>query len=643
MQSFRKFVRGPVGITLLVIFTVPFVITGFYGYFQGDALSANMVAEVNGTPIYRNTLNQRVAQMRERVRQQSPGVDDALLSSLINPGMVLQGLVNNELILSASQQGGLHVSDAQAVIALKDAPEFADENGKFSANQMELFLRARGMTPAGFIANVQTDMVMNQYRAGFQDTSFGLPYEVEEQRRLAEQSRTVTFAIKRLAALLAEQAVSDEEIQAYYDSNAADFQEPEQVKLAYLAVQPADFLDSIEVTDEEVRAEYDARRQAMLAVAEQSQSRDLSHILIKTADVDPADVDRRVADIQARLDAGEDFAALAAEVSEDTSTAAQGGQLGTLRRGDLPESLDQAAFALGEAEVSAPVSSDAGVHLLRVNAIQTREVPAFEALADSIRAELKQNHARARVDELATELETLAFEHPDLAQPAESLALSVQQTGFFPLSQPAGFAARPAIVAALQEPEVQDGRNSGLIELADGGYAVVRIAERQPAYTKPLEDVSHRVKATLQREKALAQLADLSEAALVALEDSNVSLESLASEWQVETEEAASVTRRDTAPNAEIIRLAFQVPRKDVDGQRVQVQRLANGDLALLRVDRIADGGAKKLDPMAQSLAAAELGDADGQRNLRQVLSTLRDSAEIDINEDKLADDQPAL
>ncbi|PKM22863.1 MAG: peptidylprolyl isomerase, partial [Gammaproteobacteria bacterium HGW-Gammaproteobacteria-14] len=111
MQSFRKFIRGPVGLVLLVLFMIPFIITGFYGYFESGGRQADIVAEVDGAPIYSRQLNDRVQRMRQQIRQQSPEIDGRMLDSFINPGMVLQGLVNNELLALEARQAGLAVSE----------------------------------------------------------------------------------------------------------------------------------------------------------------------------------------------------------------------------------------------------------------------------------------------------------------------------------------------------------------------------------------------------------------------------------------------------------------------------------------------------------------------------------------------------
>ena len=380
MQSFRNFIRGPMGMVLLVLIVVPFIITPFYGYIKADSSRADVVAEVDGTTLYGRALNERVQQMRQQVQQQSPGVDPALLESFISPAMVLQGLINNELLAVEARQADLTVSEEQAARLVVDIPEFRDESGQFSAEQFERFVRARGMNQRSFIRSLRQDLLLNQVRSGFQDTDFALPAEVAEQRRLAEQKRDIRYVRKTVAELSAGYDVSADEIESFYAANQNNFMKPESLRLQYLQVDPAAFYSQVEVSEEDIQAEYAARRAAMEQVAARAERRRAAHVLVTIDDSkSEAEAQQRISTLQDRLAMGEDFAALAKEASEDASTASAGGDLGLVGRGDLPEAMEQALFALAEGEVSAPIRTESGFHLVKLLGVQSRELPPMEA------------------------------------------------------------------------------------------------------------------------------------------------------------------------------------------------------------------------------------------------------------------------
>ena len=108
------------------------------------------------------------------LRQQSPNMNPALLDSFVRPEMVLDGLVNEQLILSAAEQSKLVFSTNQVSADVRQI-ELFQEDGKFSNNRFERELRSRGMSPQGYIRGLQQDMVKEQYRAGFMATNFALP------------------------------------------------------------------------------------------------------------------------------------------------------------------------------------------------------------------------------------------------------------------------------------------------------------------------------------------------------------------------------------------------------------------------------------------------------------------------------------
>ena len=191
MQEFRRFVRGPVGKVLLAAIILPFVISGFYGYFVGGS-TGDVVAEVEGSKITRGVVNQRVERVRNMLREQSPNMNPALLDSFVRPEMVLDGIVNEQLILSAAEQSNMVFSEKQVAADIYKVPLF-QVDGKFSEQRFERELRARGMNPQTYVQGLRQDMLKEQFRAGFMQTDFSLPLELNEQRRLGEQSRDIRY------------------------------------------------------------------------------------------------------------------------------------------------------------------------------------------------------------------------------------------------------------------------------------------------------------------------------------------------------------------------------------------------------------------------------------------------------------------
>lgn len=636
MHSFRNFIRGPVGKVLLFLFVVPFIITGFYGYFESSGRDADVVAEVDGSPIYGRLLNERVQQMRQQVLSQSPGVDPALLESFIGPEMVLQGLVNNELLAVEARNAGLTVSEEQAARLVVEIPQFQGDDGKFSAEAFEQFVRGRGMNQRSFIRSLRQDLLLNQVRSGFEDTDFALPAEVAEQRRLAEQQRDIRYVRKTVAELAAGYDVSEVDIQAWYDANQNTFMTPEGLRLQYIAIDPAQLAGETEITEEQIQAEYASRRAAMEQVAARAERRRAAHVLVAVNDEQSsAEAEQKIATLQDRLAMGEDFADLARDASDDASTASAGGELGLVGRGDLPESMEQALFALAEGEVSAPVVTDAGYHLVKLLSVQTRELPAVEESRDAIVADLEKRAAEVRAIELADRLEELAFEHSDLQTPSEQLGLKLETTDWLTLAQSDGLLQHAVVREAVTSSAVRDqGMNSELLQLPDGRSLVLRIDQVRPAEPMPLAEVRDRIRSSIQRERALVEIDSLTESGREAVAG-GADIDALAAVVGAEVRNQDGLTRTDAVPSAEVVRAAFSAPRPADGSGAVEVLRLANGDLVALSVVAVRDGGAQ-LSETEEAMALAELASVEGSRSLRQALMLLRNTTAVDIYESRL-------
>ncbi|MFN3713020.1 MAG: SurA N-terminal domain-containing protein [Alcanivoracaceae bacterium] len=638
MQSFRKFIRGPIGMVLLVLFIVPFIITGFYGYFESGGRGADVVAKVDGTPVYGRVLNERVQQMRQQIIQQSPEVDARLLESFINPAMVLQGLINNELLAVEAGRASLTVSEEQAARLLVELPQFRDPAGRFSAMQLEQFVRARGMTQKSFVRSLRQDLLLNQVRSAFEDTDFALPGEVVEQRRLAEQTRDIVYLRKTVAELGTAYSVSEQEIVDWYEENQGSFMRPEGLRLAYIEVDPASFESSVEITDAQIDAEYAVRRAAMEQVAARAERRRAAHLMVAVNDERTTQqAAQRIASLQDRLAMGEDFAALVREASDDASSAGMGGDLGPVGRGDLPESMEQALFALAEGEVSAPVRTDAGLHLVKLVSVQSREMPTVEESRDDIVRDLRRRLVEERVVDVADRLEDLAFEHSDLQTPSEQLGLPVKTTDWLTLANPVGLLAHAAVREAVSSTGLRAQRlNSDLINLPDGRAVVVRIDEIKPAEPMPLAEVQDRIRSSIQRERALAEIDRLTEAGRGAVAE-GAAMETVAGLLGASVRRQENVRRDDAMPSSEVVRAAFRAVRPAEGAEpQAEVLRLANGDLVVLAVTAVRDGGGE-LSETEQAMALAELAAAEGRRSLRQALTLLRESTKVQVFENRLA------
>ncbi len=209
---------------------------------------------------------------------------------------------------------------------------------------------------------------------------------------------------------------------------------------------------------------------------------------------------------------------LAREFSQDPGSVATGGDLGMVSRGMFDPAFDKALFGMRRGEISAPVRTQYGYHLIKLNKIALPEVPSFAAL----KAELEKQAREAKADELFAEaidkLDTAVYEAPDLKEPAAKMGRSVQESPAFSRSGGRGIAAeRKVVEAAFSEDLIKEGRNSQGIALADGTVAWVRVKQHVPAAVRPLAEVTADVRNQVLLEKAAAKAKSVAASVVKAL------------------------------------------------------------------------------------------------------------------------------
>lgn len=641
MQEFRRFVRGPVGKVLLAAIILPFVISGFYGYFVGGS-TGDVVAEVEGSKITRGVVNQRVERVRNMLREQSPNMNPALLDSFVRPEMVLDGIVNEQLILSAAEQSNMVFSEKQVAADIYKVPLF-QVDGKFSEQRFERELRARGMNPQTYVQGLRQDMLKEQFRAGFMQTDFSLPLELNEQRRLGEQSRDIRYVQLDIDSLRKQFTVSDEDVKAFYDDNQGEFMRPEEFKVSYVELSADKYKDQVSVTDEEVEAEYDVRKSIMEEAGAGDARRHVSHILIELND--DRDLDQakaRAREAAKAIADGASFADVAAQYSDDLGSAQSGGELGVVSKGALPEEMETAIAELSPGTVSAPVVTDAGVHLIFVTQEDTATaLPSLADLSDQIRADLTKARAESLLNEDVSKLEELLYEHPDLQSPAEQVGVSVVTTDWIDLAAANAPLSLPQVQQALNSEQVrQQGHNSDLIEVDSTHYIAVRIAEDKPAEPMPLDEVSFAIRERLKGELAMDKVQQLAKMAEKTIEEGG-NLESVATLFDVEIAEQEGLQRGGAEPAMEVVNGAFSAPRAaEGDASPVSITRLGNGSVVAYQVTSVADGNAEPLSAAQQQAALIELGNVEGQRNFRQVVALLRDEGDVELYPSRLSANQ---
>lgn len=629
MEAFRDMVKGWLGKTLLVILVVPFAIVGLESYFSGGGKV--VAAKVNGTEILEPVVEQQVERQRQQlIAQMGQNADPSKLDIERLRHDVINGLISKELLAQQAKKDGYLVSDATVYKLIRQVPAFQD-NGKFSQQRYEMMLQQIGESPASYPAKAKQELAYSMLIAGLSQSGFVTTSEMNRLSSLDNQKRDVHLAMIPAARYLAEISVSDAEVKKFYDSNATLFTAPETVTLEVMTLKRDDFLAAATPTEDDLQARYAEKVKA----AQSNEQRQAQHILI-TVDAKTKDADalKKIQDIEKRARAGEDFAKLAKEFSQDPGSVATGGDLGLSGRGQFVPEFDKTLFSLKPGEISAPVKTQYGYHLIKLNRVEAQQAPAFAAL----RPELEKEAKEAKADELFADqvdkLDAAVYEASDLKDPAEKFKHELTVTA--PVTRQGGaglLADRKVLDAAFSDDLLRDGKNSQGLHMTDGSVVWLHVKEHVAAHLLPLAQITPDVRNQLlldkAREKAKAVAAKVSKA----LADGQSLADVSASEklvWQNFVE----VTRRSQLPVPDALQTAYRLPRPAAG--KISADSLAVGpSFIVVAVSRVVDG-VSTLGPEVDQMRNV-LGENRSQQEFQDYVRSLRESGKVVVVERKKA------
>ncbi|WP_312601173.1 MULTISPECIES: SurA N-terminal domain-containing protein [Pseudomonas] len=495
LQNIREHSQGWIAKVIIGVIILLMALTGFEAIIRAGS-HQGAVALVNGEEIRQTDLNQAVEMQRRSLAQRlGPNFDPALLDEKRLRDAALKALIERELLLQDAKSNKFAFSEAALDQLILQTPEF-QVDGQFNAQRFDQTIAQMGYSRLQFREMLKQEMLMGQLRAGIAGTGFVTDAELNAFAALERQTRD--FATHVVKADASKVAVTNDELQGYYDDHRSEFMTPDQVVIDYIELKKSAFADKAQVKQEDLQALYQSE------TANLSEQRNAAHILIEVNDkVNDEQAKAKIDEIKARLDRGEDFAALAKKFSQDPGSANKGGELGYAGRGVYDPAFEEALYGLNKGDVSAPVHSTFGWHLIKLLGVQEAKVPSLESMKPRLEAELKAREADRLFVDATRNLESAAFEASDLSQPAQEQGLKVQTSKPFGREGgEEGVIANRQVVQAAFSPEVlEDGANSNAIQLDDETAVILRVKEHRKPAQQSFDDVKDNIRSTLTKQK----------------------------------------------------------------------------------------------------------------------------------------------
>jgi peptidyl-prolyl cis-trans isomerase D len=480
-------------------------------------------------------------------------------------------------------------------------------------------VRSLGYSPVGFEQELRLNGSIEQFQNGIRETAFVVPVFESRFTKLSNQTRNLrmlTYTVDPTSI-----QVDAGEIEQQYQSQGDRYRTPERVKIDYIELSLDGIKENISVSEDDVFARYQENQGAYTS----AEIREASHILVKVdADEAAEQALARITKIRERITNGESFSDLAREFSEDPGSADSGGSLGEIERGVMVQTFEAALFSMEVGQLSEPVKTAFGWHLIKLDSVSGGETQSFESLKSSLEDEMKTELAESQIYDLVENLANLAYEQSDSLLPAaEQLGLPVQTSDWFDRSTREGIAADQKIRQFAFSPEVlTQGLNSEAIELGDDRVVFLRLNQREAPTLQPLAQVQEKIKSELIRIKAREQSLKSGTDAIADLK-SGKTLDDLAQEWPSSISDLGFIQRNQSGINAAVLGRAFSMPKPD-QGMVFDGLSQANGEYVVLELSAVLSNDANVDREALDSLA-----EAQGGAEYQSVLKLLASRADV--------------
>ena len=628
LQDIRDNSQGVIAKVIIGFIVAIFALFGVDSIMNGF-ITSPPVAEINGEEVSEAQLQANTQNLLNSIGGSADSLDQGLLEQI-----ALGQIVEEVLLRQSAQASNMSVSSNRVDRSIIENPNF-QINGVFDSDLAIRTMASQGFSIPIYRDTLQQQMLLSQLANAYSSSAFVTDSELERIAGLAAQTRDFRYLSIPLGTRTLGTAISDAQIQSYYTENPQDFTQPETVSVSYVLLDKNIISNEIELDEGVIEAQYETERSAFEGSAEKR----ASHILFEVGgDLSEEQALEMAATAKQRIDAGEDFGAVALDVSTDTVSAEDGGDIGYTDGTAFPVALEEVLEILSVDEVSGPVISDFGVHIVMLTEDSENVFQSFEEVADRIERQLKSSEVELIYAQRLGDLSNLAFETGNLETISEELGLDVLISGTFGRTGGSAIFSNQALIAAAFSEEVLlEGNNSEVVELSPSQAVVLNVLLFNEAAVLPIEEVEPEIAVIIRTQMEREAVQALNNQLLTNIENDE-SVDQLLADNEIEwlTEEGTS--RGAVTVNREILAKVFSMSLADSDTSTYDNLTLTNDTAVIVELNSINAGSIATLPQIDRenmvSGMVADLGNSDFQA----YMSNLQENADI---ESSILDEQP--
>jgi peptidyl-prolyl cis-trans isomerase D len=622
MESFRTVIKGWLGKVLLVLFLTPLALVGIEGYFSGSN-KADVAKSVNGQDISNKDLESATKNYKDQYLSMVKG-DESLLNQPVIQQKALDALIARSLLQQQAEKLGISLSDTQLEQMLAQQPSF-QENGKFSQKLYENYLRSVGMTNQALIASLRQDHALKMISSTLLDYALVSQSDLHQLASLQTEQRTLHLASIKLDDYKKGLTASTQEITEYYNKHKNEFKQVASVDVDYVVLSPALLPQTnLNITDADLQQAY----KAFVEKQQKDAKREVKHILITTDARDAAAAQKIANDVYAKIQGGMSFAQAAAQFSEDPTSKAQGGLVDAYAPGIFSADFDNAVNGLKNGEVSKPVKTQYGYHIIEANAPVTN-IPSFESEKARLTAEVQKAKTANLFSDTVNSLNEMVVGNDSLEAVAQEVkGARVESLNGVTLTTQNPYLSDLNVKAKLFNDDVKNGdRNaSSNIQLANGDTIWIKVRNYHAAGVKPLDQATAEVKAKVIEAKAYK--AAQAKIAKILADFKALPAAQVVAKSQVTFEDAGTFARSQGLKRA-IERAAFSIPAPTKEGMWSATTAKLPNELVIVAVSNVNTNAANELPPEQIAELTKLYQQFRGQQLLEDYTDYLKSQAKI--------------
>ena len=611
LSSIKDKTKGPITIIIVGLISLAFILTALVGVDFNS--SGETVATINSEEIskkeFLTEFNPKKRQFQQEMAEKYTAEFDSILKQA-----TLKSMINRHLLNQLAEDMG-HATTGNELQARIQSDNVFKVDGKFSIERYKKLLALSGYSDVKYEAIQLAELTQDQIKYNLLESAFVTPYALKNLQELNDQQREFNY-IQLSANNYLDKKVAAESVKAFYDNKKESFSEPQKLKVNFVELSLSQIAKGIQVKDDDLFNFYEDEKERFTTEEE----RQAQHILVES--------EQEAEQIITQLNLGADFAKLAAKHSQDPGSKDAGGDLGFFTLGVMMPEFEDKVFSMKVGEVGAPVKTEFGYHVIKLNAIQVGDIKLFESVRDDLTRLYKQTEAQKLLYDLTEQLTNLAYE-ASLEEVADQMNLKLNTSEFF--TQNNTQHEQKFTDAAFSDVVFNKGENSEPIELSGDRVLVLRVKDKLAQRQKSFDEVKGEINTHLTALLAKTFVDNIAQKISDTLSKGDTdAAQVLMDKYQLKWNKVGWIKRDSSKVDVMIVNKVFALT-KPGDSMTYSAQSLNKRESVVIVLSKVKTSNKAPSNALARSLLNFESDEI-----FKGIITTLRNNADLEIFTERL-------